>query len=149
MFNRIPDSIGMEAIKKWFTGYFIYKYVFNYLVTISFIPTGLCLGHLFFLPWIHQTLYDEFHVWPYFTLLFAIMTTASIISIIKLSNGKYIFEHFIYLSAASVLFIISGILFIVFNIESEYDTFIKYLFAWCSVNGTKMSKECVVAWGAF
>ncbi|XP_070495510.1 uncharacterized protein [Chironomus tepperi] len=96
MYNKIPDSI----------------------VTISFIPTGLCLGHLFFLPWIHRTLYDEFHVWPYFTLLFAIVTTASIISIIKLSNGKYIFEHFIYLSAASVLFIISGVLFIVFNIEN-------------------------------
>jgi hypothetical protein len=47
------------------------------------------------------------------------------------------------LSAASVLFIISGVLFIVFNIESEYDTFIKYLFAWYSVNGVKTSREII------
>ena len=92
---------------------------------ISFIPTGLCLGHLFFLPWIDGTLYDKFHVWPYFTLLFAILATASVISIIKLSNGKYIFEHFMYLFIESILFIISGVLFVVFNIECEYDSNVK------------------------
>lgn len=81
-------------------------------MTIPFITTGLCLGHLFFLPWFDQALYDEYHYWPYFTFLFSIVVTASTISIIKLGNGKYIFEHFVYLFVASILFMASGILFV-------------------------------------
>lgn len=81
-------------------------------VTIPFITAGLCLGHLFFLPWFDRALYDEYHLWPYFTFLFSIVVTASTISIIKLGNGKYIFEHFVYLFVASILFLTSGILFV-------------------------------------
>lgn len=95
---------------------------------IPFINCGLTFGHLFFLPWFDRALYDEFHMWPYFTLLFSIVGTASIISVIKLSEGKYIFEHFVYLFIASLLFLTSGILFIVLNIECKYsicDTFAK------------------------
>jgi hypothetical protein len=88
-------------------------------VTFPFIAVGLCLGHLFFLPWFDPQLYKELHVWPYFTFLFSIVITASIISIIKLGNGKYIFEHFVYLLAASILSLTSGILFVVLHIERK------------------------------
>jgi hypothetical protein len=88
-------------------------------VIIPFIPVGLTFAHLFFLPWFDRALYDEYQMWPYFTLLFSIVGTASIISIIKLSNGKYIFEHFVYLFIASSLFFAGGLLFVILHIECK------------------------------
>jgi len=74
---------------------------------------------LFFLPWIHAELYTRFSFWPYFALLFAVVATAAVISVIKLSNGKYIFEHFVYMSAACILFLISGTLFVTIKPDCE------------------------------
>jgi surface polysaccharide O-acyltransferase-like enzyme len=79
----------------------------------------LSFGFLFFLPWIDETLYTSVSFWPYFAMLFSIVVTASMITIIKLNNGKYIFEHFSYLFTASVMFIIAGILFVVLKDERE------------------------------
>lgn len=56
-------------------------------------------------------------------MLFSIVLTASLITIIKLNNAKYIFEHFSYLGTASVLYIIAGILFIVLRDDCEYSLF--------------------------
>lgn len=89
--------------------------------TFPFLPAGLSFGYLFFLPWIHGEFYDTISFWPYFAMLFSIVVTASVISIIKLNNGKYIFEHFSYLFAASILFIIAGALFVVLRDDCEYE----------------------------
>jgi hypothetical protein len=93
---------------------------FSPLATFPFLPAGLSFGYLFFLPWIDADFYSSISFWPYFAMLFSIVITASMISIIKLNNGKYIFEHFSYLFAASILFIIAGILFAVLRDECEY-----------------------------
>lgn len=52
-------------------------------------------------------------------MLFSIVITASVITIIKLNNGKYIFEHFSYLAAASILYIIAGLLFALLQDERK------------------------------
>lgn len=117
MYKKFPDTIGNPPLSLLYRDKLI---DFFFSVIIPFIPVGLCLGHLFFLPWFDTALYDEYHMWPYFTFLFSVLATASIISIIKLSNGKYIFEHFVYLFIASLLFLASGILFVVLHIECKY-----------------------------
>lgn len=88
--------------------------------TFPFLPAGVSFGYLFFLPWIDTDLYAQISFWPYFAMLFSIVVTASMISIIKLNNGKYIFEHFSYLAAASLLYIVAGTLFVVLQDDSEY-----------------------------
>lgn len=88
--------------------------------TFPFLSAGLSFGYLFFLPWIDAEFYNTISFWPYFAMLFSVVVTASVISIIKLNNGKYIFEHFSYLFAASILFIIAGVLFVVLRDECKY-----------------------------
>lgn len=88
--------------------------------SFPFLPAGISFGYLFFLPWIDEDLYHTISFWPYFAMLFSIVVTASMISIIKLNNGKYIFEHFSYLFVASVLYIIAGLLFVLLKDDREY-----------------------------
>jgi len=88
--------------------------------TFTFLPAGLSFGVLFFLPWMDASI----SFWPYFAMLFAVVVTASMISIIKLNNGKYIFEHFSYLLVASVLFIVGGTLLSLLQAERESTTIV-------------------------
>lgn len=88
--------------------------------TFPFLPAGVSFGYLFFLPWIDTDLYAQISFWPYFAMLFSIVVTASMISIVKLNNGKYVFEHFSYLAVASLLYIVAGTLFVVLQDNSEY-----------------------------
>lgn len=53
-------------------------------------------------------------------MLFSVVLTASAITIIKLNKGKYVFEHFNYMTAASVAYIVAGILFVVLREESKF-----------------------------
>lgn len=91
-----------------------------FTATFPFLPAGISFGYLFFYSWIDSELYKQISFWPYFAMLFSIVITASMISIIKLNNGKYIFEHFSYLTAASGLYIIAGILFVTLQENREY-----------------------------
>lgn len=59
-------------------------------------------------------------IWIYLTLLAAILLTASLIALVKLKNGKYIFEHFSYLLTSGVLFVVAGGLFVVLQNDSEF-----------------------------
>lgn len=93
---------------------------FKISATVPFLPAGLSFGYIFFLPWIDAELYSSVSFWPHFAMLFSIVVTASMITIIKLNNGKYIFEHFSYLLAASLLYIIAGIIFVVLRDKREF-----------------------------
>lgn len=88
--------------------------------TFLFFPAGLSFGLIFFLPWIDASLYSTVSFWPFFAMLFSIVCTAAIITIIKLNNAKYIFEHFSYLGTASLLYIVAGILFVALRDDCEF-----------------------------
>lgn len=76
---------------------------------MPFLSFGVIFGYLLYLQ---ETNYEEaFTVWPFFALIAAILVTAAVIVIPKNLHGKYIFEHFIYLYFANVLFIVSGLVF--------------------------------------
>lgn len=60
-------------------------------------------------------------IWIYVTLLVSILLTATLITIIKFRNGKYIFEHFSYLLTSAMLFIVSGVLFVVLKNDGKFE----------------------------
>lgn len=94
----------------------------NFTATFPFLTAGLLFGYLFFLPWIDNELYNTVSFWPYFAMLFSIVITASMLTIIKLNNGKYIFEHFTFLIVASILYIITGTLFATLPDSCEFSS---------------------------
>lgn len=125
MYKQFPDTIGdcdKKGSLKWS---FVCENFIFFPATFPFLPAGISFGYLFFLPLIDTSLHDLVSFWPYFAMLFSIVITASAISIIKLNNGKYIFEHFTYLMAASVLYIIAGILFVLRQDKGEFS--LRYL----------------------
>lgn len=87
--------------------------------TFPFLPAGVNFGLLFFLPMIDPALYTSISFWPYFSMLFAIVVTAAMISIIKLNYGKYIFEHFSYLFTGTLLSTVAGILLVILQDKRE------------------------------
>jgi hypothetical protein len=98
---------------------------------------------LFFQPWIDQPLFKSIGFWPYFAMLFAIIVTSSMISVIKLNHGKYVFEHFSYLLVASVLYIVAGILLVVLREKREYHEWMNHDNRFLNVRSVSAANSCV------